>query len=420
MIQQPDIIMPRSVDMPHAKCHTAANGVRIYTLASEDFEVVRFSLVFRAGTSVQAKPFVASTTLNMLGEGSATMSAQQIADELDFYGSYYDVNIDRDYTYVSFCSLSKFFAPTIGVANEIILRPTFPERELAVYCQKRKQSLKIERKKMEVASRELFAQALFGANHPYGISASEERYDDITRDDIVAHYQRLYTADNCFVVCSGRIDEEVMAYIEALVASLPRGERPECSFPACETQYKLHAEREDAVQASIRIGRLLFTRNHPDFVGMQVVAAILGGYFGSRLMQNLREEHGYTYGVSAAMINFEREGYLAIATQVAAEHREDALGEIYAEIERLREELVDEEELQMVKNVMIGEVLRILDGPFGIADVTTENILCGFDNSHIADNLDRIRRTTAEEIRSLAQKYLNPNDMVTVVAGDFS
>ena len=148
MRQQPDIIMPRSVDMPHAECHTTANGVRIYTLATDDFEVVRFSLVFRAGTSVQAKPFVASSTLNMLGEGSQNMSAQQIADELDFYGSYYDVNIDRDYTYVSFCSLSKFFAPTIGVANEIILRPTFPERELAVYCQKRKQSLKIERKKM--------------------------------------------------------------------------------------------------------------------------------------------------------------------------------------------------------------------------------------------------------------------------------
>lgn len=417
MRQQPDIIMPRSVDMPHAECHTTANGVRIYTLATDDFEVVRFSLVFRAGTSVQAKPFVASSTLNMLGEGSQNMSAQQIADELDFYGSYYDVNIDRDYTYISFCSLSKFFAPTIGVANEIILRPTFPERELAVYCQKRKQSLKIERKKMEVASRELFAQALFGANHPYGISASEERYDDITRDDIVEHYRRLYTADNCFVVCSGRIDDEVMAAIEALVEALPRGERPECSFPACETQYTLHAEREEALQASIRIGRLLFTRNHPDFVGMQVVAAILGGYFGSRLMQNLREQHGYTYGVSAAMINFEKEGYLAIATQVAREHREDALGEIYAEIERLREELVDEEELQMVKNVMIGEVLRILDGPFGIADVTIENIMCGADNSATEQCVETIANITAEEIRDLARKYLERSEIVEVVMG---
>ena len=115
--QQPDIVIPRSVEMPPARLTHAQNGVRIYTLSSDDFEVVRFSLVFRAGTSVQAKPFVASTTLNMLGEGSAKLSAQQIADELDFYGSYYDVNIDRDYTYISFCSNTVTSIFLIGVRD---------------------------------------------------------------------------------------------------------------------------------------------------------------------------------------------------------------------------------------------------------------------------------------------------------------
>ena len=277
--------MPRSVDMPHAECHTAPNGVKIYTLHTDDFEVVRFSLVFRAGTSMQTKPFVASTTLNMLGEGSDSMTAQQVADELDFYGSYYDVNIDRDYTYVSFCSLSKFFDPTIRVAREIILSPVFPERELKTYCQKRKQGLKVERSKIDVQSRELFAQALFGKEHPYGISASEERYDDVCREDVVAMYKRLYTAENCFVVCSGRIDEHVMASIEALVVGLGTGERPQAKRVECDTRYLLHRDVEGALQSSVRIGRLLFPRTHPDFVGMQVVASLLGGYFGSRLMQ---------------------------------------------------------------------------------------------------------------------------------------
>lgn len=417
MIQQPDIVMPRSVDMPHAKCHTAPNGVKIYTLHTDDFEVVRFSLVFRAGTSMQTKPFVASTTLNMLGEGSASMTSQQIADELDFYGSYYDVNIDRDYTYVSFCSLSKFFDPTIRVAREIILNPIFPERELGTYCQKRKQGLKIERSKIDVQSRELFAQALFGKQHPYGISASEECYDDVRREDVVAMYRRLYTAANCFVVCSGRIDEHVMAAIEALVAGLGEGEQPSVKRAECDTQYILHRDVEGALQSSVRIGRLLFPRTHPDFVGMQVVASLLGGYFGSRLMQNLREQHGYTYGVQAAMINFDSEGYLAIATQVAREHRDDALGEIYAEIERLRHELVDEDELQMVKNVMIGEILRILDGPFGIADVTIENIMCGMDNHATEQSVATIAAITPEDVRNLAHRYLERERLVEVVVG---
>ena len=417
MIQQPDIVMPRSVDMPHAVCRTTENGVKIYSLPTDDFEVVRFTLVFRAGTSVQLKPFVASSTLNMLGEGSSTMTAQQIADELDFYGSYFDVNIDRDYTYISFCSLSKFFAPTIKVAREIVLHPIFPERELKSYCEKRKQSLKIERRKIEVQSRELFAKALFGAEHPYGISASEECYDDVAREDVVAMYERCYTADNCFVVMSGRIDDEVMSAVEELVAGLSRGEICHVKEAPTETTYCLHREVNEALQSSIRIGRLLFPRTHPDFVGMQVVASILGGYFGSRLMSNLREEHGYTYGVSAAMINFDREGYFALATQVAREHRDDALREIYSEIERLRVELVSEEELEMVKNVMIGEILRILDGPFGIADVTIENIMCGMDNEATERSVEAIAAITAEEIRDLAYRYLERDKLVEVVVG---
>jgi predicted Zn-dependent peptidase len=137
-------------------------------------------------------------------------------------------------------------------------------------------------------------------------------------------------------------------------------------------------------------------------------------------MQNLRERNGFTYGVFSAMVNFQNTGYLAIATQVGTDVTEQALEQIAIEIDTLRNELVSEQELSLVKNIMAGEMMRILDGPFGIADVTTENILCGFDNSHIADNLRRIRTTTPEEIRALAQKYLDPDDIVTVVAGDFS
>ena len=120
------------------------------------------------------------------------------------------------------------------------------------------------------------------------------------------------------------------------------------------------------------------------------------------------------------MVNFQHTGYLAIATQVGTEVTDEALRQISHEIERLREEPISEQELSLVKNIMAGEMMRILDGPFGIADVTTENILCGFDNRHIEENLRRIRQTTPDELLSLAQRYLAPEDMVTVVAGDFS
>ena len=170
MREQPQIVIPDSVVMPRTEIHTAKNGVKIYTLQSDDFEVVRFSFVFRAGTSMQHKPFTASATLNMLSEGSRSMTAQQIAETLDFYGTYFDANIDRDYVYISLALLTKFCDNVFPVLREIILNPAFNDSELRTYRNKRQQGLAIERRKIEVQSRELFGQALFGAEHPYGES----------------------------------------------------------------------------------------------------------------------------------------------------------------------------------------------------------------------------------------------------------
>ena len=388
-------ITPSQVEVAEARRTTLPNGIGLYTLASDDFEVLRISFVFRAGSALQQAPFSASAAANLLSEGSRDMTAHQIAEQLDYYGSWYDVNVDRDYAYINFATLSKFFDPTLAVAEQILLCPAFPEEELRTYAAKRRQRLAVERAKIDVKAREAFARALFGERHPYGVSSHEEAYDSLTRIG----------------------DHELKAVAE-LAGRIPRGaaEAPP-AFPAPETTHTAFVEYPGAVQSSLRIGRLLFPRTHPDFLGMQVVATALGGYFGSRLMQNLREEHGYTYGVVSAMVNFEREGYFAIAAQVGADVTQEALREIYAEIERLGAEPMPEAELELVKNMMTGEMMRILDGPFDIADVTIENILCGCDNTVIGSNIRRIREMTPAGVQQLARKHLRREDLVTVVAG---
>ena len=418
---QPPLTIPSTIDVPQAVRHTAANGTPVHAINCPEYEVVRVSFVFHAGTVTQKHPFTASATANMLAEGSQNMTSQQIAEQLDYYGSYFDINIDRDYSYITFCALSKFFPQTAEVIEEVILRPTFPEREVGIYSAKRRQQLSIERRKVETMARENFAKAIFGEKHPYGISYPESEYDTLCRENIEEHYKRCYTADNCIVVCSGSISEQVLGRIMDIANKLPKARIIEqTTFPAFDTRHEVCIQHDGAVQSSIRMGRLLFPRTHEEFIPMQVLSMVLGGYFGSRLMQNLRERNGFTYGVFSAMVNFQNAGYLAIATQVGTEVTEQALEQIAAEIETLRNEPVPEQELALVKNIMAGEMMRILDGPFGIADVTTENILCGFDNSQISKNLQRIRNTSAEEIQALAQRYLAPEDLITVVAGDFS
>lgn len=407
-----------NVAVANAECVTLRNGMKLYILSSDDFEILRLTCLFRAGSARQTIPFSASATANLLAEGSARMTAREISEQLDFHGSYFDVNIDRDYSYISFAMLTKFVDPTLEVAAEILLHPTFPEEEVETYRLKRKQRLKIDRQKVDVRAREAFAEAMFGKEHPYGISYAEEAYDTLTREDVEHFYRTHYTASNGFAVCSGRVGEREREALIALLEQFPTGEAPETTqFPPVEQQHLLRIAHEGAVQSSIRIGRRLFPREHPDFLGMQVVAAALGGYFGSRLMQNLREEHGFTYGVISALVNFEREGYLAIATQVGSEVTEAALEEIYREVERIRTEPIPEEELHLVKNIMTGEMMRILDGPFGIADVTIENILCGRTNDIIAENVARIRAITPDEVQRLAAKYLQKEDLITVIVG---
>lgn len=407
-----------AIEIAEAEPVLLRNGMKLYLLASDDFEILRLSVVFHAGSATQQVPFSASATANLLAEGSERMSAREISERLDYHGSYFDVNTDRDYTYISFAMLSKFVAPTLEVAAEILLHPAFPEEEVAAYCAKRKQRLQIDRTKVDVRAREAFAEAIFGEHHPYGERFDESAYDRLRSDDLRAFYRRRYTASNGFAVCSGRIGETERAAIIALLEQLPAAEPPaQRPFPAPQQLRERRLPHAGAVQSAIRIGRLLFPREHPDFLGMQVVAAALGGYFGSRLMQNLRERNGYTYGVMAAMVNFEREGYFAIGAQVGTEVTDAALAEIYAEIERLREEPMSDEELQLVKNIMTGEMMRILDGPFGVADVTIENILCGRTNRIIGENVERIRRITPSEVQRLAQRYLARETLVTVVVG---
>ena len=161
----PQPVTPASVDVARAERHQLPNGATLYLLPADEFEVLRVSFVFRAGSAVQQAPFSASTTANLLSEGTRSMTAQEIAEQLDFYGSWYDVNLDRDYAYINFAMLSKFAAETLRIAAEILLHPTFPEEELRTYCAKRRQRLEIDRTKVDVEAREAFAAALFGARH---------------------------------------------------------------------------------------------------------------------------------------------------------------------------------------------------------------------------------------------------------------
>ena len=412
-MQRPPINLAPSPRVPHTTLHTCANGTRLYTLHNSKQGVIRVSFIFRAGTSWQSVPFSASATINTLSEGTEQFSALEIAERLDFVGSYFDANIDRDWAVLTYCSLSKFARETFEIAEQVVLHPTFPEREIGVYCTKRKEQLIVQRSKPDHLSRELFGKSIFGADHPYGVTSPAEAYDALTREDIEHFYRTHYTAENCFAVLCGDITEEHIAHTKAILEQLPHGSLDQRTIPTPISTPRAELKVEGAVQSCLKIGRTLFPRTHPDFVPMQVVSTALGGYFGSRLMQNLRERHGYTYGAYAAMINLDRSGYFVMSADVASEYTSAATEEMLKEVESFCSEPMRDRELQMVKNIIFGDVMRIFDGPFGVADVTIENIQNGTDNGYTERFLQQVASITAEQLQEVATKYLQ-KDLLTI------
>ena len=412
-MQRPPINLAPSPRVPHTTLHTCANGTRLYTLHNSKQGVIRVSFIFRAGTSWQSVPFSASATINTLSEGTEQFSALEIAERLDFVGSYFDANIDRDWAVLTYCSLSKFARETFEIAEQVVLHPTFPEREIGVYCTKRKEQLIVQRSKPDHLSRELFGKSIFGADHPYGVTSPAEAYDALTREDIEHFYRTHYTAENCFAVLCGDITEEHIAHTKAILEQLPHGSLDQRTIPTPISIPRAELKVEGAVQSCLKIGRTLFPRTHPDFVPMQVVSTALGGYFGSRLMQNLRERHGYTYGAYAAMINLDRSGYFVMSADVASEYTSAATEEMLKEVESFCSEPMRDRELQMVKNIIFGDVMRIFDGPFGVADVTIENIQNGTDNGYTERFLQQVASITAEQLQEVATKYLQ-KDLLTI------
>ena len=408
------ITLPR---VPQYSTLTTESGAPIYTLHNSTQSVVRVSFVFRAGTSYQSVPFSASAVVNTLTEGTQNFSGREIAEGLDFVGSYYDANIDRDWAVVTFCSLKKFVAETLDIAEEVILRPTFPEREIASYCAKRKEQLHVQRSKPDQLSRELFGKALFGEKHPYGITSHEECYDELTPEILREFYLSHYNSSSAFAVICGDFGEEVEERVRQILNNLPKGEAPTRKIPPAEPTPMAKQTIEGAVQSSVKIGIPLFPRTHEDFIPLQVLATAMGGYFGSRLMQNLREEHGYTYGAYAAMINLDRSGYFVMSAEVAGDHTQDAIDEMFGELERIAAEPMSEEELAIVRKIIVGDAMRVFDGPFGAADVTIENIQNGTTNDYTDHFLHKVEQITPGELQRVARRYLQKNACVVTIIG---
>lgn len=409
-------------DLARPERRMMKNGMMLNILNVGDEDVVRVDILIGAGSWHQTQPLQAMFANRMLREGTDSMNTAQIAERLDFYGAYLELSSTVNYGFITLYSLNKYFEQTWAVVTDILLHPTFPEKELAVVSEVNKQRFWVNSTKVEVIARKNFNRSLFGPRHPLGRYAVESDYDRLSSPTLRDFYRRYYHSGNSTVYVSGKVTPAITACIERTLGAAPWGSGEEIpTLPHCEAQPmnggRVFVEKEDALQSSLKMGGFLMDALHPDFLKTRVLVTILGGYFGSRLMTNIREEKGYTYGIGAGIATYPGNGVLVVSTEADNRYVDAIVREVYTEMERLCNDLVPQAELDMVKNYMLGEWCRTYEGPFSLAEAWIYVQTAGVDDEYIFRSAEAVKTVTSEEIRHLAQTYFCKENLIEVVAG---
>lgn len=417
--QAPEIVDAVNFDLrlKPAERFTLKNGVEVYAVNAGAEEVLSLEWVFFAGNWYEEQNLVAATTNFLLRNGTSKRTAFQINEHFEYYGSYLNRSCYNETATITLHCLTKHVKELLPVVKEIITDSVMPLDELNIYKQNMKQRLKVSLKKSDFIASRLIDVYLYGEKHPYGKYSKAEDFDAVDREQLLAHYKKYYQEGKLILFVAGKLPADLPSLLDQYFGDLPNKAITVEPIPIESTNEKKFRVTNDAegVQGSIRLARPFPNRHHPDFMKAQVLNALFGGFFGSRLMSNIREDKGYTYGIHSFLQNHIHDTAWMISTEAGKDVCEATIAEVYKEMKDLREELVDEEELLLVRNYMMGGILGDLDGPFQIIARWKNIVLNNLTEQYFYDSLKTIKTISAEELQQLAQKYLRPEDFYELV-----
>ena len=401
------------------KQFTLDNGVPVYSINAGAQDVIQIEMVFFAGNWYEQQKGIAAATNFMLKNGTINKTAFQINEAFDYYGAYCNRSCFNETSTLTLHTLTKQLDHLLPVMTEMLTESVFPEQELDIYKQNSKQRLSVSLQKAEFVAGRLIDSYLYGDNHPYGKYTNAGDIDALNTDALKAFYRQYYLQGKAAIFVSGNLPVDIEQKLNAAFGKLnltaPDYKSPFISAaPVSDKKFRIQNDAE-AVQGAIRIAAPFPNRHHPDFKKVMVLNNIFGGFFGSRLMANIREEKGYTYGIYSYLQNHMQQSAWVISTEAGKDVCEATIEEVYKEMKSLREEPVDEDDLLLVRNYMMGSILGDLDGPFHIMAKWKNIILNGLDEGYFYDSVKAIRETTAEELQALANEYLQPEKFYELV-----
>jgi len=418
VIPQPEIQSVHSLELPGYESFTLDNGLSVHTLAGGSEPVLKLELVFRAGASFEVKPAAAEVMAALMAEGTAQRSSAALAESMESLGATLQTRGGVDTVRVRLYTLTRFFPELIGLVGELVREPAFDPDELSVYTNNKIERLQIDLKKNETIAYRYLTEAIFGPGHPYGRNHHPEDYRALVREDLLRHHQANIRPDRAMAFLSGHFGLPEIDLFRDTFGTWKAPSRvsdPSALLEATSRTGRLDVPGPQQHQAAIRIGRRLFPESHPDFYGVYVLNTLLGGYFGSRLMTEIRENQGLTYGIYSSVDSFAQDGCFYISTETTTDQVEKMLAAIRTEIDRLRHDLIPVEELTMARNYLMGHLMTQIDGPLASMDYIKTMKIEGLSDAHFARMVDTVLTIDPGQLRDLAQTYLDPEAWITIV-----
>ncbi|GAA4140904.1 pitrilysin family protein [Sphingobacterium kyonggiense] len=399
------------------------NGLQGFVFHAPEQELIKAEFVFKNLFEDPENPIRNSALSSMLKEGTSKLSSAQIASKIDYYGAYLVPEFSFDHNALTLYSLSKHVQAVLPVVHDVLTNAQIPQLELDTYIKNNKQSLQISLEKNDFVARRTFYQNLFGATR-YGRTVTQQLLSDLNQPDLISLYKQQIQPQNATLFLSGNISNETIALFKSYFEEQWQGEKAIVlqNFVSEGTGNKelQIIDRADALQSSIRLGKESLQRIHPDYPALQFVNTLFGGYFGSRLMSNIREDKGYTYSIGSMVANLNHAGFFSISTDVGTQYAADTLVQIQKEIDHLQQEKADDNELDLVRNYMLGSMLGSLESIFSHVDKFKSVYFSGLDLDYYQYYTDSILNIQADRVQDLAQQYLGYDDMLKIVVGKIS
>lgn len=395
---------------------TLSNGITVLVVPGGEQEVVKIELIIKAAKWQETQAGVSYFTAHLLQKGSATKNSFQISSELDQYGIHLEISPGFDFTSITLYGLTKHIDRFFGLLFELLTQPSFPETELQQTKDIYIQGLKINLEKTSYLASRNIRQVLFGNDHPYGRDAQIQDVERIQRENLSDFHQRHYS--NFDIICSGKVTDSLVASLKKTFSAVRVSPSLNNAVPKTGEQItSTYLEKENTVQTSIRLGKRMISRIHPDYPALLLLNHLFGGYFGSRLMKNIREEKGLTYGIYSSVTSLQHDGFLSIGADVDKGNRELTTQEIKKELKILRTQQVGVTELETAKNHFIGSLQAELTTPFAHADKIKNVHLYSLPEDYYQSLLAKIDLVNEATLLETAEKYFNEESFSVVAVG---